>query len=205
MMRLRHRSRTQKLYLYETFDLTSLSPVTHHKDPSPKYALKAVSIISSHSGNKTEAFPARDPHTDQTGLTWADYSSIIVMGIAIITIVFNIRMLTVTDSWLCPFTGSIEKPNGAKSWSKISPSRKTNGSSTPQLSAHYRCILHDQVVIIHCAPFSLVLHFHSALTTVGSILQPQLQSCKRDTDTGHRRDFRRPCSGVCLKCKLSEE
>ena len=46
MMRLRHRSRTQKLYLYETFDLTSLSPVTHHKDPSPKYALKAVSIIS---------------------------------------------------------------------------------------------------------------------------------------------------------------
>ena len=43
--------------------------VTHHKDPLSKYALKAVSIISSHSGNKTEAFPARDPHTDQTGLT----------------------------------------------------------------------------------------------------------------------------------------
>ena len=69
MMRLCHRSRTQKLYLYETLDLTFLSPVTHHKDPLSKYALKAVSIISSHSGNKTEAFPARDPHTDQTGLT----------------------------------------------------------------------------------------------------------------------------------------
>ena len=69
MMRLRHRSRTQKLYVYETFDLTSLPPVTHHKDPSPKYVLKAVSIIWSHSGNKTEAFPARDPHADQTGLT----------------------------------------------------------------------------------------------------------------------------------------
>ena len=205
MMRLCHRSQTQKLYLYETLDLTSLSPVTHHKDPSSKYTLKAVSIISSHSGNKTEAFPARDPHTDQTGLTWADYSSIPIMGIAIITTVFNIRMLTVTDSWLHPFTRSIQKPNGAKSWSKISPSRKTNGSSTPQLSAHYRCILQAPHVTIHCAPFSLVLHFHSALTAMGSILQPQLQSCKRDTDTGHRRDFRRPCSGVYLKYKLSEE
>ena len=59
--------------LYETFDLTSLPPVTHHKDPSPKYVLKAVSVISSHSGDKMEAFPARDPCTDQTGLTWADY------------------------------------------------------------------------------------------------------------------------------------
>ena len=185
MMRLCHRSRTQKLDLYETFDLTSLPPVTHHKDPSPKYVLKAVSIISNHSGNKTEAFPVRDPHTDQTGLSWADYSSIPIMGIAIITMVFNIRMLTVTDSWLHPFT-CIQKPNGAKSCSKISPSRKTNGSSTPQLSAHYRCILQAPVVIIHCAPFSLVLHFHSPLTAVGSILQPQLQSCKRDTDTGYR-------------------
>ena len=88
--------------------LTSpLPPVTHHKDPSPKYILKAASIISSHSGNKTEAFPPRDPHTDQIGLTWADYSSIPVVGIAIITIVFNIRMLTVTDSWLYAFTWSI--------------------------------------------------------------------------------------------------
>ena len=69
MMRLCHRSPTQKLYLYETLDLTFLSPVTHHKDPSPKYVLKAVSVISSHSGNKTEAFPARDPHTHQTRLT----------------------------------------------------------------------------------------------------------------------------------------
>ena len=191
MMRLCHRSRTQKLYVYETFDLTFLPLVTHHNDPSPKYALKAVSIISSHSGNKTEAFPARDPHTDQTGLTWADYSSIPIMGIAVITTVFNIRMLTVTDSWLHPFTWSIQKPNGAKSWSKISPSRKTNVSSTPQLSAHCRCILQAPHVTIHCAPFSLVLHFHSALTEVGSILQPQLQICNRDTDTGHRKDFRR--------------
>ena len=191
MMRLCHRSQTQKLYLYETFDLTSLPLVTHHKDPLSKYVLKAVPITLSHSGNKTEAFPARDPHADQTGLTWADYSSIPIMGIAIITTVFNIRMLTVTDSWLHPFTWSIQKPNGAKSLPKISPSRKTNGSSTPQLSAHYRCILQAPVVIIHCAPFSLVLHFHSPLTTVGSILQPQLQSCKRDTDTGHRKDFRR--------------
>ena len=88
--------------------LTSpLPPVTHHKDPSPKYILKAASIISSHSGNKTEAFPPRDPHTDQIGLTWADYSSIPVVGIAIIMIVFNIRMLTVTDSWLYAFTWSI--------------------------------------------------------------------------------------------------
>ena len=172
--------------------LTSpLPPATHHKDPSPKHVLKAVSIISSHSGDKTEAFPARDPHTDQTRLTWADYSSIPVVGRAIITIVFNIRMPTVTDSWLYPFTWSIWKPNGAKSWPKISRSRKTNGSSTPQLSAHYRCILQALVVILHCAPFSLVLHLHSPLTAVGSILQPQLQSCKRDTDTGHRKDFRR--------------
>ena len=166
--------------------LTSpLPPVTHHKDPSPKYILKAVSIISSRSGNKTEAFPHRDPHTDQIGLTWADYSSIPVVGIAIITIVFNIRMLTVTDSWLYAFTWSIQKPNGAKSWSKISLFRNTNGSSTPQLSTHYRCILQTPVVTMHCAPFSLVLHFHSPLTVVGSILQPQLQICKTQTrDTG---------------------
>ena len=69
MLRLCHRGRIQKLNLYETFDLNSLPPVTHHRDPSHKHVLKAVSIISSHSGDKTEAFPARDPHTDQTGLT----------------------------------------------------------------------------------------------------------------------------------------
>ena len=126
--------------------LTSpLPPVTHYKDPSPKHVLKAVSVISSHSDDKTKAFPARDPHTGQTGLTWADYSSIPVVDIPIITIVFNIRMPTVTDSWLYPFTWSIWKPNGAKSWPKISRSRKTNGSSTPQLSAHYRCILQAPV------------------------------------------------------------
>ena len=113
--------------------------------PFTQACSKAVSVISSHSSDKTEAFPARDPHAGQTGLTWADYSSIPIMGIAIITMVFNIRMPTVTDSWLHPFTWSIQKPNGAKSWSKISPSRKTNGSSTPQLSAHYRCILQAPV------------------------------------------------------------
>ena len=41
---------------------------------------------------------------------------------------------------------------------------------------------------------------------MGSILQPQLQSCKRDTDTGQRRDFKRECSGVLvnIKKKISE-
>ena len=170
--------------------LTSpLPPTTHHKDPSPKHVLKAVSIISSHSGDKTEDFPARDPHTGQTGLTWADYSSIPVVDIAIITIVFNIRMPTVTDSWLYPFTWSIQKPNGANSWSKIRLFRNTNGSSTLQLSARYRCIFQAPAAMNHCAPFSLVLHFHSPLTAVGSILQPQLQYCKRDTR--HGKDFRR--------------
>ena len=180
MLRLCHRGRIQKLICMK-FLASPLPPVTHHKDPSPKYVLKAVSVISSHSGNKTEAFPARDPHTNQTGLTWADYSSIPVVGKAMITIVFNITMPTVTDSWFYPFTWSIWKPNGAKPWPKISPSRKTNGSSTRQLSAHYRCILQAAFHIIHCAPFSLVLHFHSPLTAVHSILQPQLQYCKRDT------------------------
>ena len=170
--------------------LTSpLPPTTHHKDPSPKHVLKAVSIISSHSGDKTEDFPARDPHTGQTGLTWADYSSIPVVDIAIITIVFNIRMPTVTDSWLYPFTWSIQKPNGANSWSKIRLFRNTNGSSTLQLSARYRCIFQAPAAMNHCAPFSLVLHFHSPLTAVGSILQSQLQYCKRETR--HKKDFRR--------------
>ena len=42
MMRLCHRGQTQQLYLYETFDLTSLPSVMHHTDPSPKHVLKAI-------------------------------------------------------------------------------------------------------------------------------------------------------------------
>ena len=38
-------------------------------------------------------------------------------------------------------------------------------------------------------PILLGASLHSPLTAVGSILQPHLQSCKTDTDIGHRRDL----------------
>ena len=40
---------------------------------------------------------------------------------------------------------------------------------------------------------------------MGSILQPQLQSCKRNTDTGQRRDFKRECSGVLVSIKKKKQ
>ena len=150
------------------------------------------------SGNKTERFPEGKPLPDQSGLTWADCSSNLVMGMALRMMVHNNRITTLGDSWLLPFAVNIVKPNGSNSWSKFRPFGSINCSSTPQLSAHHTCLLHVPIVIIHCAPCSLVLHLHSPLTGVISIHQRQFQSCKRDTDTGHRGDFRRQCSGMQL-------
>lgn len=132
----------------------------------------------SYSGNETNAFPDGDPLLDQTGLTWADCSHILVMGKAFRTIVFEKRISTGCEDWLSPFAVNILKPNGANPWSKMSPSGSINGSSTPQLSAHHSCCLHAPVVIIHRAPFSFVLHFHSPLIVVSSILQPHFQNCR---------------------------
>ena len=157
--------------------------------------------VHSFYGNKTERFPTGNLLPDQRRLTWADCSSILVMGIALGTMVFKRRITALSDNWLLPFAVNITKPNGSNSWSKFRSFGSINSSSTPQLSAHHMCLLHAPVQIIHCAPFSLVLHFHSPLTAVVSIDQPQLQSCKTDTDTGHRRGFMRQCSGVLLSIK----
>ena len=157
--------------------------------------------VHSFSGNKTERFPTGNLLPDQRRLTWADFSSILVMGIALGTMVFKRRITALGDSWLLPFAVNITKPNGSNSWSKFRSFGSINSSSTPQLSAHHMCLLHAPVQMIHCAPFSLVLHFHSPLTAVVSTDQPQLQSCKTDTDAGHRRGFMRQCSGVLLSIK----
>ena len=143
-------------------------------ESSPKDTLKSVIWFShDHSGNETEVFPAGYPLPDQTGLTWADYSNILVMR-QDMSIVFKIRLNTVIDtqSWfrLCPVAGKIEIPNNAKSWSKIRPSGSISGKSIFQVPAQRICILQKPVLNIHCAPFSLVLHFHSPLTPVDSIL-----------------------------------
>ena len=169
--------------------------ITAWLESSPKDALNSVIWYShSYSGNETEAFPAGDPLPDQTGLTWADYSNTLVMREDMI-IVFKIMMSTVFDAetWfcLCIVTVNIEKPSGAnKSWSKINPSGSIDSSSTSQLSAHHICTVQEPEISIHRAPYSLTLHFHSPLTAVASILQPQLQSCKRDRDTRHRTQER---------------
>ena len=134
----------------------------------------------------------------QTALTWAGCSSIIVMGMTLGMMVFNSRITTLCDSWLWPFAVNIMKPNGSISWSKFSPFGSINSRPTPQVSAHHSCLLQAPIQIIHCSPFSLVLHFHSPLTAVGSILQPQLQSCKRDTDIGQSRDFRRSWTSIVV-------
>ena len=148
---------------------------------SPKYVLKAViHSLKFTLEMRPGAFPTGDTIQDQAGLTWADCSSILVMGKDLRTIVFKNRISTGCEHWLCPFAVNILKPNGANPWSKMNSSRSINGSSTPQLSAHHSCFLQAPILVIHCAPFSLVFHFHSSLTAMGSILQPQLQSCKKD-------------------------
>ena len=124
------------------------------------------------------------------------------MGKVLRTIVFENRISTGCEDWLCSFAVNILKPSGANPWPKMSPSGSFSGSSTPQLSAHHSCLLQVPVVIIHCALFSLVLHFHSPLAAVGSTHQPHLQGCKTDTGTRHRRDFSRPCSEVLVIIKI---
>ena len=167
---------------------------------SPKYVLKAViHSLKFTVEMRPRDFPTGDTIPDQAGLTWADCSSILVMGKALRTIVFQNRISAVCEHWLCPFAISILKPNGANPWSKMSPSGSINGSSTPQLSAHHSCFLQAPIQIIHCAPFPLVLHFYSSLTAVGSILQPHLQS--RKTDSEQSRNFRRPCGSILVSTK----
>ena len=151
-----------------------------------------------YSGNKTRSCPAKNPLPALTELMWADCPSILLVGKALRTMVFNRRITTLSDNRLLSLAVNIIKPNGSNSQPKFSPCGSINSSSTPQLSAHHMRLIHVPVQIIHCAPFYLVFHFHSPLTAVVSIDQSQLQNCKRDTDTGHRRGFMRQCSGVLL-------